>query len=216
MKKELIIIFILLGFILLVFAGDFPSVTEPILEPDLDISYFDNYNVSTNITNTSEIDTVQVNVSVYNGEGVDCWEFYANGSCANGNPVTYDMTFDSGTTWKKTTVRPDTIYPQIQYGSDSLFIGNSQTNYSTNKFSYHLMHFTNNFSMVSNTSLWIEISATPEDTSLSKDLVIYLVERNNNSSYFSSEWRNNDGVEIVGSRKSTDEFDHSHGDNSSH
>ncbi|MEM4243156.1 MAG: hypothetical protein QXM31_04625, partial [Candidatus Woesearchaeota archaeon] len=95
---------------------------------------------------------------------------------------------------------------------------NRPQNISLNKDSIHLFHFINNYSDDPNMSFWIEFDAAPANPALTKDLVVYVIERGHDFTYFQgSDWRNNpQGVSLVETFTRTTPKSHIHSGNSSH
>ncbi|MEM4247466.1 MAG: hypothetical protein QXF14_04045, partial [Candidatus Woesearchaeota archaeon] len=164
------------------------------------------------------IDSVIVNVTIINGDGNDCGQYYANGSCAERGPTTHELSLVSQDIYRRTHIRPDDIYPQIEFADDSIYWHNRPQNRSLNKDSIHLFHFTNNYSDDPNMSFWIEFDASPTNPTLTKDLVVYVIERGHDITYFQgSDWRNNpQGVSLVETFTRTTPKSHTHTENSSH
>lgn len=98
-----------------------PSINLINITPSLDITFFENYNITANITNNSLMDVVTVNISQINGDGDSCWEFFVNGSCSAYAGEIFSMSLESESIWKRAPIRPDNIYPQIEFGIDELF-----------------------------------------------------------------------------------------------
>ncbi len=195
-----------------------PSINNITLQPDLNLAYFGSYNLTANVTNASPMDSVIANVSIINGDGGSCGQFFVNGTCAENSTTTYNLTYVSQDFWRRTAIRPDNIYPQIEFAEDTVYWYNSPQNISLHKESIHLMHFTNNYSDAPNMSFWIEFDASPADPTKTKDLVVYVIERGHNISYFQgSDWRNNAGeVSLVATLTRESPKSHTHTSNSSH
>jgi hypothetical protein len=217
MRGILLFLFLVLLAAYIVIAS-YPIINSILLEPDLDLSYFGSYNITANVTNSSPLDSVTVNISIINGDGNPCGQFYANGSCSESSATTYNMSYASQDIWRRTGIRPDNIYPQIEFAKDSVFWYNTAQNTTLTKDYIHLMHFTNNYSDDANMSFWIEFDAAPANPTLTKDLVVYVIERGHDISYFSgSDWRNNaDEVSLVATLTRTTPKGHTHTANSSH
>ena len=211
-------IIIILAFLLLLpaIASAALTINYINLTPELDISFFGDYNVTANITNDTSVDLVKVNISTQSGDGGSCWEYYVNGTCAEDEPVEYEMSYVSENIYLKNYVRPDLIYPQIEFGPDSIFWYNFPQRMNLDKNSYHILHFTNNFTPVENMSLWLEFDIDAKDSSRSKDVLVYLVSRGQAISYFQDDWRLKENTTLVSSIPRTLPKNHEHTENSSH
>ncbi len=185
------------------------------ISPILNISYLKGYNVTTNVFNATALSFVRATIYTINGDGTSCWWFYPNGTCAVGTPSIFNMSHKAKNFWEKTNIMASTFYPKISFGLNDIFWYHKPQNLSLNKFNYHLFHFVHNFSILPNTSLFIEIAAIPESSVNSKNLIIYIVERGHNESYFHTDWRNLPGVEVIGSITKSYPIHHTYTSNSS-
>lgn len=70
--------------------------------------------------------------------------------------------------------------------------------------------------MTDDMNFWIEINATPVSTVNSADLLVYLVKKGKNISFFNSDWRESADVELVGAINRNEDFHHEHSANSAH
>ncbi|MEK7635304.1 MAG: peptidoglycan-binding domain-containing protein [Patescibacteria group bacterium] len=191
------------------------TVSNIDINPDLDISLFSSYTITADVADYNVNEPVSLTLKGVNGDGNDCWQYYVDGTCAS-SILTFNMTFDSGITWKKTFIRPDYIYPQIFFAPSVTSWNNSPSNIDIRRNQYHLLHFTNLFTMVDNMSFWIELNTTPLSVVNSADLLVYLVNKGHNSNFFNSDWRNSANVELVGSINRSTGLDHIHNSNSGH
>jgi len=110
MRNLFFILFLVLFLILPVFKVFAVTISNIDITPDLDISLFNSYTITADVSDYDTGDPVTLDLKAVNGDGEDCWRYYADGTC-NSSILNFDMTYDSGTTWKKTTIRPDHIYP---------------------------------------------------------------------------------------------------------
>ena len=182
------------------------SITGPTLVPALNITYFNNYNLSVNvdpggrtINNVSFVIRPQ-NAGVNNSN----WDFLTNGSPNPDPNVAFARAgnYTSGETWSFDRLRPDNIYPEIAFIRG---INSSPSNSRFWRDSYHLMHFNNSFDMGINTSFFIELYATPKTSPpLSVDMQVFLVGNGFDISAFQGggvfadeSWRNSNKVEYA-------------------
>ncbi|MDD5023235.1 MAG: hypothetical protein PHU63_03640, partial [Candidatus ainarchaeum sp.] len=205
----------LLFLILSSFSFAATTITDINITPELDISFFGSYTIYANITNDSAITSVIVNISSINGEGVPCWDFYVNGTCGS-ETLSFPMVLDVGDIWKKTTIRPDYIYPEIYFAKNDITWYNAPSNIDIYRRSYHIFNFTNSFEVDNNMSFWLEFNTIPKSIANSNNLLVYLVGNGEDLSYFESDWRSKPNTELVGTFIRTDGFDHTHTENSSH
>lgn len=196
-------------------AQETPTISNVAISPLLDISLFSPYTITADISNLPEGTTPSINISGVNGDGGSVWNYYADGATSPEN-LNFDMTLDTGVTWKKTGVYPDYIYPEIYFAPSSVTWNNTPLNWVVRRNDYQLFHFSNPFSMTDEMSFWIEFNATARATN-SADLLVYLVEKDHDISYFTENWFSKTGVELVGTIDSLDTFHHTHHPtNSSH
>ena len=197
-----------------ILAQSSPTITSIGIGPtNLDISRFSSYYATAQIENYSTTSPVSIEINGINGDvGTTCWNYYADGTCGSSN-LTYDMTYDSGTTWTKTNIRPDHIYPQIYMAPSSITWYNEPVNTIVARNNYQLLHFQNPFTSTNDMNFWIELNTSPIAAN-SADLHIYLVSKNLDS--FTSDWRNNANVELVGSITASTSTNHTHTSTSSH
>lgn len=195
-------------------AEDPTVISNLSFSPDLDISYFDDYTFSADISPQPASATLTLDET--SGGSPAAFHYCVNGTDMSDSD-TYNMIFDSGTTWKKTQIRPDSIYPSIAFSPSSVTWGNSPSNTNIRRQNYQILHFTNPFTMASDMNFWIEINASPVSPINSADLLVYLVKKNTNVSFFNSDWRNNStDIELVGTINRNAIVNHTHSSNSSH
>lgn len=190
------------------------AVSDITITPDLDISYFDSYTFSANID--PEPSSATLTLQGLSGGSPADWNYYANG-----DPVSmtssYSMTFKSGTTWEKTNIRPDHIYPEIEFAPSSTTWYYEPLNMNTRRNNYQIMHFTNPFTLADDMNFWIEFYAEPVSEVNSADLEVYLVEKGHDISFFQSDWRNNlTDIELVGTINRNTALNHTHTQYSKH
>lgn len=200
--------------------GNVLSSTDEILNvqlninPELDFSLFTPYSVIASSVPENAYN-VQLNLSVKTGNENTCWDFYVDGTCAS-QPMTFNMTYDSGTNTYNRTIYPDQIYPEILFASSSITWGNTPLNTPIRRNDYHILHLANPFTMVDDMSFWIEVNSVPTSVANSADLQVYLVEKGYDISYFNSDWMKNEGTELVGTFPKNSVFSHTHSINTSH
>jgi hypothetical protein len=203
-----------------------PTVTDLLLTPNLDITRFDNYELSVNVNpnGSSIIDDVTFVTRPQTASASNMqWDFYPNGvPFPDPNvPLVNAATFTSGNAWSFSQLRPDNIYSEIAFIFD---ISAPPSNSRFWQNSYELMRFTNNYEVTPNTSFFIELYATPKTTApFSVDLQVYLVGKGFNISDFQTGgpladeiWQNHASVELVGTINQNYPFHHTHGANSKH
>lgn len=214
--KRLILLGIL--FLELSFISANPQINLINITPNLDFTRFNSYDLIVNITNTSSINSVKINVSGINGQGEICWDYYINGTCNSENLI-FNMNYDSINIWKKEKIYPDYIYPEIFFAPSIITWNNLPSNISLRRKNYHLFNFTNSFTMVENMSFWIEFNALATSSTSSSDLFVYIIGNGSNSiglDYFTSDWRTKSNTELVSTISRKDSFNHIHTTNSSH
>ncbi|MFA5367829.1 MAG: hypothetical protein WC333_08125, partial [Dehalococcoidia bacterium] len=200
------------------------SITDLALVPTLNITYFNNYNLSVNVDPGGRtINNVSFVIRPQNaGVTNNSWDFLTNGTpYPDPNvPFTRAATNNSGNTWWFNLLRPDDIYPEIAfiYG-----INSEPLNSRFWRDSYHLMHFNNSFAMGANTSFFIELYATPKTSPpLSVDMQVFLVGKGFDISEFqggnfsNEAWRDHPDVELVGTINEGSAFHHEHSQYSKH
>lgn len=192
-----------------------PAIISGInIDPDLDISRFSYYTINTTIDNYLSTDPVIINISTLNGDGGGNWNYYADGT-ADSEALEFVMTYLNTNIWQKTRIYPDLIYPEIFFAPSEVTWNNTPSELPIRRNDYHLLHFKNAFEMRAEMSFWIEINAQVRAAN-SADLQIYLVAENKAASFFTSDWRNNEDVELVGTIGNATPFHHQHTPNSSH
>ena len=179
------------------------------ISPELDFAYFGDYVVSANISGAG---SVVMNVSGINGEGVYCWDYYVDGSCASENNI-ISMNHD-GSLWNG-FIYPDYIYPEVHFVSSDVTWYNEPVSVGVHRNNFHLFNFSNPFSMVSNTTLWLEFNAVPTNAN-SHLLEVYLVSKDAGDDYFSGDWRSGEYTSLVSSLDRNTELHHTHSEFSSH
>lgn len=219
--KKLVIFFcfcmIFLTTIILVSAG--VNINIITLVPNLDFTRFEAYNITADITNTTQIISVQTNISGINGEGGFCWDYFINGTC-DSKTLNFDMIYSpSDGLWKKQNIYPDSIYPEIFFAPSEITWYNVPSNIDIWRRNYHLFNFTNSFRMVENMSFWIEFNTIANNPQNSNPLFVYIVGNGSNSiglDYFESDWRQKENTELVATLSRNEPFHHTHTENSSH
>lgn len=204
----------LAGLILSVFAQSIENIQ---LVPNLDISRFDDYQL--NVTTSGDILSGEFLITAINGQGGNCIDYYASGWCAS----SWNITIFTGTlinsgseTWIYDDIRPDYIYPQIFFAPDEITWNNEPDEVLMSRNSYELMYLNNPFTMESDMSFFVELNIRPRSTANSQNILIYLIEKNKDISFFWSERRTDPGVELIGSFSRTALPHHTHTANSSH
>ncbi|MBN1386299.1 right-handed parallel beta-helix repeat-containing protein [Candidatus Woesearchaeota archaeon] len=188
------------------------DITSISLDPALDILFFGSYHINSTINSSHDI------TANYSVEGINpdsfCWQYYVDGSCAS-YPVQGPMDNLSDILYRSDFLRPDFLYPQISFGSDDVFWYNAPSPIDLHRRNYHIMHFVNNFTMVENTSFWVELDVDQKPGS-TQGFVVYLVGQGHDSTYFQSDWRADADAELVGSIALGAVPHHVHTSNSSH
>lgn len=193
------------------------SITNISIGPSLDISRFSSYTITADIANYPTGSPVSVGISGINGDGGSHWNYLVDGTPSS-EILNFDMTYVSGTTWQKTNIYPDYIYPEIYFATSSITWNNTPQEIDIRRNNYHLFHLQNPFTMVADMSFWIEVNAIPNAAN-SADLQVYLVKKDKTINYFQSDWRQgigNSEVELVGTISRNASFHHTHTSNSSH
>lgn len=191
------------------------SIGDITIDPALEVSYFSSYTIDADVVDYPTNGVVDLTLSGLNGDGGICWRYKVDGTCQSSG-LSYTMSYLSGTTWRKTLVRPDNIYPQIFFASSTITWNNEPSNIDLRRNNYHLLHFVNNFSMVADQSFWIELNVAPVSLVNSADLEVYLVKKGKSTSFFNSDWRSSADVELVGTINRNSVFNHTHSVNSGH
>lgn len=180
---------------------------------NLDISRFSPYYVTTEVTDYQSTIPPIIEISTINGYvGITNWNFFSDG-VASSEILSFPMTYVSNNTWIKNNIYPDYIYPEIFFAPSVVTWNNTPSNTIIQRNSYQLFHFQNPFSMTDSMSFWIEFNAVAVAAN-SADLQVYLVSKNLDT--FTSDWRNNDQVELVGNISVGTSVHHTHTVNSSH
>lgn len=199
-------------FLLLVFCPLFfvkaETVSNISIFPDLDVSYFSPYNIKADVSGSPT--SVSVSVSGLNGDGGTDWNYYADGTSVS-DSVTKSMSYSvSESKYISTNIYPDSIYPEIFFATSSITWNNTPLNIDIRRNSYHLLHFNNPFSIVGNSSFFVEVNAIPRSTANSANLDVYVVKKGKEVTFFNSDWRNSPDVELVGSLDKNSVFHHTH------
>jgi hypothetical protein len=192
------------------------TIEEILLTPPLDVSYFSGYRVDANIIDINAIDAnVRLLVSAINGEGGNCWDYYVDGTCGS-EELDFSMDYNSTSGLWRRIIYPDYIYPEIYFADSNTTWNNTPLNINTRRDNYQIFKINNSFEMDSNMSFWIEVNIAPNSTSNSSDLLIYLVGKNENLNYFTSDWTNKTNTQLVSTIPRNALFHHQHTINSSH
>ncbi len=218
MKKRVIAYTLFFIFFVLItsYSDANPQVNRINITPSLDITYYGLYNVTTNITNSTALSFVKVNLSGLNDEDASCWGYYTNGTCLRYLASEYNMTLYSKNIWKKSGILPDTIYPQIGFGDDTIFLDNPPLNMSVWRGSYQLFNYTNPFTITANTTFLIEFDAAPVSLTQSYNLYVYVVGNRSGLNYFTEDWTTKPSTELVATYSKDSTYDHRHSNNSAH
>ncbi|MCC7552709.1 DUF2341 domain-containing protein, partial [Candidatus Micrarchaeota archaeon] len=193
------------------------TINEVSLIPDLDISRFLPYNITANITNTTELSSVTVNVSAINGEGIACWDYYINGTCGS-EELSSPMVDQGEGIWLKENIYLDHIYPEIYFSESDITWYNEPDENRMWRGNYHLFNFTNSFDMENNMSFWIEFNSIAAAGN-SVDLSVYIIGNGSDQiglDYFTEDWRSKDNTELVATLDRNIAFHHTHTVNSTH
>ena len=184
------------------------------IDPDLDISYFETCKIKANVSGAPT--SVSLQLETLNGDGLGYWNYYVDGK-ANSDAITKNMSFDVAEgKYISSNIYPDDIYPEIYFLQSSVTWNNIPLLMSARRSNYHLMHFSNPFTMSASSSFFIEINADPVSSVNSADLDVYLVEKGKVASFFNADWRNSSDLELVASFGKNAAKHHIHSANSAH
>lgn len=196
-----------------IFAAWFEILDIKLL-PNLDVSRFAPYVLQANVSWT--VISGNVTIEGINWDGRECRDYLASGECVTNTTLTHPLVFSWGTTWVKTWVRPDHIYPQIFFMDNAKNWWTPKTNHQLKKNEYEILHYKNPFTMEGGMSFFIELNIAPISTWNSDNLDVYVVKKDKTIDFFKSDWLTNTGVERVASFSRLTTFNHSHGANSDH
>lgn len=183
------------------------------INPSLVVTNFDNYNITADIANNTPMDNVNITYTPLNADGVSCFEFYVNGTCAEDSSTTSDMQYLSGNTWNLSTIRPDNIYQQIEFASDSIYWNNAPSFLDIRRGSYHIFNVTNNYTIDDNTTVWIELDIAPK-AGTGYNTEVYVFDKTTVLTDFQGNWVT--GATPLAAIEPTDAKNHTHTANSSH
>ena len=189
--------------------------TNHSLNPQLDLSYFNNYNYTVDVESYQNISNINLTYKTINAEDISCFQFYVNGSCMNDKPKTVNMSLLQEPTWYYTPIHPDDIYPQIAFSQDHIFWNNEPISENISNSYYHILKFKNNFTITKDSNIWIELDAIVKNTSTNK-LRVYLFDNTANLSTFNSSWLDSEKGELISTINVVEEKHHTHSENSSH
>ncbi|MBW2976438.1 hypothetical protein KY347_03255, partial [Candidatus Woesearchaeota archaeon] len=168
-----------------------PNITGIKLNPTLNIAYFDDYNFTVNASDNVDTNHVNLSYKAVNADGINCWEFYVNGSCVEGTSIVTNMTEGSDKEYYKKTIRPDNIYPQVQFGGDAIYWENKRNATDIRRGNYHLFNFTNNFTinvtiagLNISSRFWIALYSEAPNTARAWNLSYRSAELCNTSNWF--------------------------------
>ncbi len=189
-----------------------PAITEITLSPDLDVSLFSPYAASVSAINHSSLDPMSIEISGINGDtGAQFWDFLADGT-GDSETLVFPMTYVGDGQWGK-AIYPDYIYPEIYFIPSAVTWNNLPLSSVVQRNNYHLLHFSNPFTMTEGMSFWIELNVDPRAAN-SADLQVFLVDKDLDT--FNSDWRVNAHVEQVSAFTASTLPHHTHTANSSH
>jgi len=196
---------------------DYLKIENLSLNPALNLVYFLDYNYTVDVGNSSQLEYVNLTYKAINADGTDCHQFYVNGSCAEDLPTTVNMTQTQllGNSWYYSPIKPDEIYPQIEFADDSVYWYNSRQFMDIYAGNYHIFRFVNNYTINANTSFWIEFDAIAKPTT-TKPLDVYVFDNSTTLATFQTNWLNDAHGELIGDINPGDPKHHNHTDNSSH
>jgi hypothetical protein len=199
-----------------------PLISNINLNPELNVSYFGNYQIQAEVIvpEGATINSVNALVTPLNGEeGNDYINYYTNGTPIGDETKTFTLNYDwvSGK-YLYSFLRPDDIYPEIAFLSSSVTHSESPSDILVHRNQYQMMHFQNPFVLGDNTSFFIEFYTVPVSLSgpPSVDMQVYLVKKQKTTAFFQSAWINSPDVELVGTINRYDDFSHSHSAYSRH
>ena len=194
------------------------EVGDVSINPELDISRFAPYKIFVeNVPSQDDVSSVSLELKALNGNSVptDCWDYFIDGVC-DSQILHYNLTYNlSETRWETKNIYPDQIYPETFFAPSSITWNNTPINKTTYRESYEIFKFNNNFDMVGDMSLWVELDAAPRSSN-SSNLEVYLASNQAVLSTFDSDWRNSPLVEEIAAFDNSSVFHHTHSSNSSH
>ena len=212
-------------------AGEIPEVTinsieitDVSLTPELNITYFDDYNITVSVDSSVPVHTVEFHKEFIDGQNVsnNNTHYYVNGTqTPRSEPYGYhhNLTYTENDGTYHMIQRPDQLYPVITFGLNREIWYNTPQDIPIWQENYQIFHFENPFTMTHNTTLFYEFNAVPNALTppTSQQLGVFLVENNQPIDFFeTNEWWLSDSAELVNSFKYDDVPSHSHTDNSSH
>lgn len=192
------------------------SVTPPVINdvnvsPELDVALFTAYSAVADIELATD---VNVTITGINGDGGTTIDYYSDGN-TSATTRTFAMVNTAGNTWNYSYLYPDYLYPEIYFAPSTITWTNAHSDYPLWKNSYHIMHYSNPFTMEANMSFWIEFYAETK-TGTNSVIQVYLVGNGNSISYFDSDWKTDTDTIQVGTVNKNTAYSHTHSANSSH
>ncbi|MGM0572967.1 MAG: Ig-like domain-containing protein, partial [Bacteroidota bacterium] len=210
-------------------SGQSPVINEVSIDPDLNITYFDAYTgkVEVFVPEDVTLTTLTFTVTPVSFDGTDVtvidWNYNVDGTPADNDPTTItisanDLAGPVTQTFDFEPIRPDNIYPEIQFAPSSVVYNNTPENSQIDRDRLHLMKFENPLEVVDNTAFFIEVYAEPvaENPPRPIDLEVYLVGKGKDLTFFDGNWQDDNDVALVRAINWEDPFDHTHSLNSAH
>ncbi len=185
------------------------EISSTVIDPLLNISIFAPYKIKSVITGSPI--SASVNISGINGNltNNEDWNYYVDGT-SDSDSRTKTMTYDAvEEKWISTNVYPDDIYPEIFFAPSNITWNNTPSNIVIRRSNYHIFHFQNPFTMAASSSFFIELNTLAKNSN-SQSLSVYLIAKDQTSSYFINDWRNKAQTELIGTIFRNDSFHHTH------
>lgn len=194
------------------------AITAIELDPALDFTRFASYQALATVQGAPT--SMSVDVTGINGDITVppmYWQYSVDGT-PHGDTVTKAMSYDSGVgKWRSANIWPDDIYPQIYFADESITWNNAPTDASVWRRNYHILKYTNPFTMVGDMNFYIELNVVPVSASNPSVLYVYLVGKDQNiSTYFNSDWRTKPQTVLVDTIGPAESPHHTHSANSAH
>jgi len=187
------------------------SIFNVSLSPLPNITYFDVFNVSANVTiSDGDVDNVTAYLRGINGDGLSCYQFYPNGTCLLSDNITKNLfNYSSNQIFYNDTIDYHEVFLGIEYTLDSNYHNNAPEFIDIYKSSYHILNFTNNFTVGINTTIKIDVDVR-EKFNTNKDIRIYLIGNQVGYDYFTSDWRTKENTTLIRSIPISTSYDYIH------
>lgn len=190
-----------------------PSIADINITPQLNLTYFGIFNISVNISDSdSDIDNVTLYYQPINGDDSICHDFLPNGTCLH-NLNTSVKLFNVSTIdiYYNDTIFYDGFHLVIAYDSKENYEDNPPEFIDSWLDSYHIFNITNNFTIVENTTLKIDIDIREKSGSTQMS-VIYIVGNQVDINYFDSTWAGKSNSSLIRSIPISTPYDYTDGE----